>query len=192
MITVPACDECNGRKSRHDDFLRDLLVTDFAGSQSPIAQRIFTEKTLRSHQQGKSLFGRIAMSESMFELPIRDGAGDEDIAAFGTFDLERANEMFSFIVRGLYFASRSVVLPPDFLIRVRRLLKDDVAKWVTFFKDEGVFGSHRVGEGVFSCVFNFGATNEAITFWLLEFYERMHYSVITLPSGFNASSEFRA
>lgn len=31
IITVPACDECNGRKSRHDDFLRDLLVTYIAG-----------------------------------------------------------------------------------------------------------------------------------------------------------------
>jgi hypothetical protein len=182
MVTVPACDDCNGRKSRHDDFLRDLLVTDFAGSQSPIAQQIFAAKTIRSHQQGKSLLGRIVMSDSMVELPIGDQAGEDDIAAIGTFDSERATEMFSFIVRGLYFSFRSVLLPQDCNFQVGRLFKGDLAKWVHLFNELGAFGPHRLGDGVFSCVYNYGDTSKAVTFWLLEFYDRVQYSVLTTPA----------
>lgn len=189
MITVPACDDCNGQKSRHDDFLRDLLVTDYAGSQSPVAQQLFAEKTIRSHQQDKSLLGRIAMSDLMTEIPIRDENGVEDVAVFGTFDFDRAMDMFSYIIRGLYFSFRSVVLPQDCNFRVGRLFKEDLDACVAFFSDHGAFGPHRIGDGVFSCVYNYGATTEAATFWLLEFYNRVQYSVVTTPAGFKTERE---
>ncbi len=184
MMTVSACDDCNGRKSRHDDFLRDMLVTDYSGSRSAIAQQIFAEKTIRSHLQDKSLLGRIAMSDVMTEIPIRDESGSEDIAMLGTFDFDRAIEMFSLIVRGLYFSFRSVVLPQDCNFRVTKLFKNDLDVWVKFFNDSGAQEPYQIGDGVFSCVYNYGATNEAVTFWLLEFYDRVQYSVVTTPAGF--------
>ena len=183
MITVPACDECNGLKSRHDDFLRDMLVSDYQGSQNPIAQRIFQDKTIRSHQQGKSLFGRIT-SEKMTHVPIFDEHGNPDSAVVGTFDLDRANEMISLMVRGLYFSFRSVIYPADCNFRIGRLLaKDDLDAWVGLFNDTGA-NVHSIGSNVFTCAYNYGASNELVTFWLLEFYDRVQYSVLTTPVGF--------
>jgi hypothetical protein len=59
MITVPACDQCNNKKSLDDDFLRDLITTDLYGSQSPIAQEILKGKVLRSVQRNSSELWRM-------------------------------------------------------------------------------------------------------------------------------------
>lgn len=41
MLTVPACRSCNQRKAKHDDFLRDVLVTDIAAEDNAAAQAVF-------------------------------------------------------------------------------------------------------------------------------------------------------
>src|SRR4051812_32449628 len=90
MLTVPACDSCNGRKSRHDDFLRDILVTDIAATESPVAQELFRVKVLSSHQQGKSLASRIALTDSK-PIPFLTREGECDVAFASNFDTDRAN-----------------------------------------------------------------------------------------------------
>ena len=183
MITVPACDECNGMKSRHDDFLRDLLVTDFQGSKNPIAQRIFHDKTIRSHRKGKSLFGRIT-SDDMVHVPVFDEHGNRDSAVVGSFDPDRANEMISMMVRGLYYSFRSLIFPADCKFRIGRLVaKEDLDAWIDLFDKNGA-NVHRIGENVFSCAHNYGARDEFVTLWLLEFYDRVQYSVMTTPAAF--------
>ncbi len=184
MITVPACDDCNGAKSRHDDFLRDLLVTDYAGSGSPIAQELFQTKTIRSHQQRKSLLGRITEGRELY-IPVRASNGKPDTAVLFSIDFERAIEMYSFLVRGLYFHFHSVRLPNNCNFRIGRPDKADLDIWIKMFNSQGGANVRRIGNGeVFACAYNFGANEKFATLWLLEFYGRVHVAVITTPDGF--------
>ncbi|HMO93520.1 MAG TPA: hypothetical protein PKD64_15145 [Pirellulaceae bacterium] len=185
MVTVPACDDCNAKKSLHDDFLRDLLTSDAAGGESPIAQQIFQQKVLSSHQQGKSLLARIVVDEAK-ETPIftKSGLylGDCYVAHF---DLDRSIEMFSFIVRGLYYRLRQIVLPQDCKCDVRRLGDEDAKQWWEFFEEYKYNGPYALGDKVFWCVYNYAARDDSITFWMLVFYDRVIYRVLTAPAGFD-------
>lgn len=192
MVTVPACDDCNGAKARHDDFLRDMLVTDFAGAESPIAQQIFETKTIRSHQQNKSLVGRITQEKGLI-IPMRNADGILDTAVTYSFDFERSIAMFSFIIRGLFFAYQNVVLPKDCEFKIGRAMKDDIEAWINMFNQHGGANVRKIGDGeVFSCAYNFGANQKFATFWVLEFYGRVHFSAITTPAGFRNTSPYRA
>ncbi len=53
----------------------------------------------------------------------------------GTFGHRRAIEIFPFIIRGLYFALRFVVLPNDFNFHVGCLFHDDLEATVAFYKN---------------------------------------------------------
>lgn len=184
MVTVPACGGCNSRKARHDDFLRDLLTSDLAGGESPIAQKIFQEKVLSSNRKGKSLLARIALEEAR-ETPIITKAGlylGECYVV--TFDLDRTIEMFTFIVRGLYYRLREIILPADCKIDVRRLLGKDVETWWGSFEEHGFNGPYAIGKGVFWCAYQYAARDDAISCWMLAFYDRVFYRVVTTPADF--------
>jgi HNH endonuclease len=187
MVTVSACHDCNSRKSKHDDFLRDLLTTDIAGSQSPIAKSIFQDKVLSSHKQGKSLLSRIARNEAV-SIPIVSKSnlyyGDCYTA---TFDLGRAIEMFSFIVRGLNYKLRGVVMPSDCEFKVNRLVDKDINKWRDFYLKNGD-NSFVVHEDIFWCKYQCADFDDNLTFWLLTFYNRIFYRVVTVPVNFDAEA----
>ena len=180
MLTVPACLACNNRKSRHDDFLRDILVTDVAAEGHPVTQQLFQNKTIRSHEQGKSLVARIALSSAQ-PVAYLNSDGEPDIAYVSRFDSARADEMFGYIVRGLYYARFKKSLSATTNVTVRRLSKSDVDQVVTLFNEVGANGPFELGDGVFSCVYNYGANTPEASIWLLEFYGCIQYSAITAP-----------
>ena len=183
MLTVPACKSCNGRKSRHDDFLRDILVTDIAASDLPVARELFHAKVLRSHMQGKSLAVRIALNESQ-PVPYLTRDGDADVAFVSRFDIDRADEMFGFIVRGLYFSRFGSPLSSTAQIRVRRLFKQDTERMISIFNQVGVREVVTIGESVFSCAYNRGSQTPETSMWFLEFYDSVCFSALTAPTGF--------
>lgn len=92
--------------------------------------------------------------------------------------------MFSFIVRGLYFRLRKVILPVDCKVEVRRLGGEDARAWWEFFEENQYNGPYSLGDGVFWCAYNYATANEAITFWMLSFYERVFYRIVTTPVDF--------
>lgn len=183
MVTVPACEPCNARKALHDDFLRDLLTTDVAGGESPIAQKIFREKTLASVRKGSSLLARIALSQAR-KISIRTETGlYGGDCAVASFHLDRAIEIFSFLVRGLYFHYRAIVLPRNCKFDARRLNYEGLKKCWKYFENHQYNGPFDLGVGVFRCFNMTAASDEARTFWILVFYDRVFYSVMTTPGG---------
>lgn len=183
MVTVPACGDCNSRKARHDDFLRDLLTSDIQGAESPIAQRIFQEKVLSSNRQGKSLVARIALEEARATPIITKSGLYLGQCYVAQFDLGRAVEMFSFIVRGLYYRLRRIILPNDCRFEVGRLGGDDAKRMWELFEEYGYNGPYGLGDGVFWCAYQYAARDDPITFWILVFYERVFYRVVTTPAS---------
>jgi hypothetical protein len=65
------------------------------------------------------------------------------------FDLGRAIEMFSFIVRGLHYKLRNTALPKNCRFEVRRLGADDFAKIHDQFFSVGCNGPYTLGADVF-------------------------------------------
>jgi len=181
MVTVPACDQCNHRKGQHDSFLRDLLTSDIAGNESPIARRIFEEKVLSSHRQNKSLLARIVLREAELKPVLSDSGMYLDECYVAHFDLRRAIEMFSFLVRGLYYRTSKVVLPAQCEFTLRRLTPDAVREIMDFFVNHNCNGPYSVGTGVFWCAYLRADTDDTTTVWLLVFYDRIVYAVTTGP-----------
>src|SRR5438309_2111083 len=54
MITVQTCDPCNRAKSLDDGMLRDMLSTDIAARNSPVAAHLIDNKVISSVKQDKS------------------------------------------------------------------------------------------------------------------------------------------
>ena len=183
MRTVPACDACNQRKARHDDFLRDMLVTDVAAEDSDVTRQLFKDKVLRSHEKCKSLVARISLNDSK-PLPYLTRDGQVDVAHVTDFDPERADEMFDFIIRGLYHTVRGENLAPDTKVVARRLFKQDTHAVIDTFNKVGGIGPVTIGSNVFSCVYNYGSETPQASLWFLEFYDSVHFSAVTKPPGF--------
>lgn len=180
MITVPACEECNGDKSRHDDFLRDMLVIDIASEGNPIARKVFESKSIRAYQKDKSLVARIALNNPV-EMPYFDDHGSLDVALVSGFDPERSDEMFGFLARGLYYHALKRPLERTSTISTRRLFKEDVDKTIDALNEVGAIGPITIGQNVFSCVFNYSHETPDFSFWFIEFYDSIQYSIVTRP-----------
>ena len=120
LITVPGCDECNNAKSLNDDFLRDMLTCDIVGSQSPVAQVIFHEKVLSSQRQNSSVIARTVTSNARLEpFYTKQGIYLGHHPSF-PIDGDRIKEIFSTLVRGLYYDARKKHFPDGYVFEVFR------------------------------------------------------------------------
>jgi len=179
LVKVPVCRDCNLGKSKNDDYLRDILVTDADTFNNTIAQAIFHEKTLSSVRQNSSLLARDAMSKGKSEamytpngIYLGEGIG---VPING----ERIKNIFTQITRGLYFKSRQKRIPDEYVFEVSRvhpLTFNEVWKGL---QQIGYNGPYKIGEGVFTCVYLYAAEDEFITKWWLWFYESICISVAT-------------
>ncbi len=94
MATVPACDNCNAEKSKHDDYLRDMLVVDLNSEKNKAAQTVLTGKVIRSAQTNRSLVIRAAKSKGRFEPVYSDGGVYLGQGFSFPIDGERVNHIF--------------------------------------------------------------------------------------------------
>lgn len=180
MLTVPACAVCNCTKSKHDDFFRDILVTDVQGAESPIAHRVFQEGTIRSHEKGKSLLARIALREAT-ETPLVDNHGAvRDVLPQFRVDPNRIRETFEFMIRGLRYSIDGHRFICDTEFTTSRLLFDEhILGAINFLKGIRLSGPLKIGEGVFECHYAIAQDEPNSSIWLLRFYDRVLYRVIT-------------
>ncbi len=184
MPTVPSCNECNNDKSKHDSFLRDILVMDYAACESPIAKKIFDEKVMRAMSRGQSLAAKI-MVESGKPIDIKTPSGlIVDTAYMGKFSFARAVSMFGYTVRGLNYRLRKTVLSKDCEIRVLRTAANDIAYCHGIFDSIGAPPPIGIGQGVFSMRCAFCDGHPDISLWLLTFYERAVFHVATAQKGY--------
>ena len=148
LITVPACGNGNAEKQRLDEYARDFLVMDFQGSQHPVAQRLFAEKVTTSIVTNRSVLGRTSLPLAHirpFYTPSGLYLGDMPMMPM---DDGLVSKWISFIVRGLAKSKLEILIPPEYLIRSRR-----VAPW-NMRRIRGVFegkpgGSLMLGNEIF-------------------------------------------
>lgn len=185
MVTVPACKDCNQEKAEHDNYLRDMLVLDMHGSQSPIAQALLENKVTRAIRTNRSEIARVALSRGRFE-PLLTQAGVYLGRAFSfPLDGERVKHIFSLIVRGLYYRILKQRLRDDCVYDVRRLTAEEFNERWEKLKEIGFNGPYTLGQGVFNFIFMYGAEEPSVTHFWLWFYERVCVYVTTEPESFD-------
>lgn len=152
LVKVPSCRACNAAKSKDDDYLRDLLVSDISTGSHPVAQSLFHKKMLSSVRQNSSDFARIAKSEGEL-APYRTQGGLYLGKAFSVpIDEARLNRIFATIVRGLYFKANGVRIPGTYVFDVRRIDMLAFNQYWPQLSKIGFNGPHQIGNGVFTCI----------------------------------------
>lgn len=179
LITVPACLSCNNTKSLDDDLLRDMLTTDFIGSQSPIAQKIFETKVMGSAARNSSLLVRTVLTQGRSEPFISKGGVYLGTYPTVTIDEERVSRMFHRIARGLYYDARKQRLPDGYMIEVLRHLPHDFEALLKEFHEKLHPSGRRLGN-VFSAIYVRAKEDPFSTMWLIWFYDRVGISISIL------------
>jgi hypothetical protein len=180
MITVDACEECNGRKkSRDDSFLRDFLCYDAWGNTHPTAQQLFKGKAMRSIERNSSELANMAVMMGRlkpFNSPSGIYLGD---AIQFEIPNTRIEQIISTIVRGLYFDAREQRLPTNCQFYVDRHIFPWQFKTLKEVMDSLHMHGPRVLGDVFRCVYAIATGEPYLTMWILQLYNRVVFSVFT-------------
>lgn len=179
LITVPACFSCNNAKSLDDDFLRDLLTTDFIGSHSPVAQKIFETKVMSSAAQDSSLLVRTVLSQGRLEPFFSKGGVYLGTYPTVTIDEKRVSRMFHRIARGLYYDATKQRLPEGYTVEVLRHLPHNFEALIEEFRKKLHPSGRRLGN-VFSAIYVRAKEDPFSTMWLIWFYDRVGISISIL------------
>jgi len=177
LVTVPACDGCNGRKSTDDTFLRDYLTADLAGNDHPTAAAIFDSKVKRSIKRNQSELANVVRRGPMNRLSLRTPAGlyMGEAVEVPLPDGRIASILFQ-MARGLYFDSRKTALPQEIPYEVLRYSPDDWDRFASGpFKDKPA----KILGDVFECAFICATEDPSITLWLMRFYRRLVFIIET-------------
>ena len=101
LLTVPACQECNGGFSKDEEYLRDRLSAAVGGYdfEAPATW----DKAWRSMQRPKAKGKKFGLFRDVFKLPApvetKDGPSDSAVL----MNKQRVNRVVEKMVRGFYF-----------------------------------------------------------------------------------------
>lgn len=121
MVTVPACQPCNVAKSKNDDYFRDMLIVDMFCVDHPVAQCLLAGKMRRSMQRNRSRVAREAVAQQRMESFYSAGGvylGDVHAVKF---EDARVQDIYSMMVRGLYYKILKKRLPDNYAFEIQRL-----------------------------------------------------------------------
>jgi hypothetical protein len=193
-IKVMACNECNNqKKSRDDDYLRDMLLVDVDSHDHPRAQALL-DKLLRSVEDDRSLIARIILREYRI-LPVvtESGLYVGEIAAVD-LNAERVQAMFGRIVSGLAYGRYGFRYPENTTFDTRRISRKEADQLISVLAGFGSPGSTCIDEEVFCCMPLHNA-DRSVWVWALEFYESVWYQVMAVtpdaPAEFHSAREAR-
>lgn len=184
---VPACFDCNCKKSRYDQYVRDSIVSDLLCDSSKSACDL-RNSVLRSTIDNRSEFGRGAKSQArLMSLHSTSGIYMGRYPAV-PLKWERIDRFFRWVVRGLFWlvADKCCLvsdrcLPQDCLFQVRRLYPHALNSQFDVVKKYAGVGPVAIGDGV--CEFRFFNLHDRpfVSHWIFGFYESVYFSVITWP-----------
>jgi len=176
LITVPVCEPCNHAKSHNDDFLRDWLTMDIFGSQSPEAQAVFDDTVLRAIRDGHSKISKQLLSEAQLKpFTTKNGIYLGDIPSI-QLDEERVNEIFTTIVRGLYYYQFKDCLPEGLSFTLRGQYPWDHENIFAIFRNMRAQRWRTLGN-VFGYTYTRLEYPLFASVWMLLFYNRVMFTI---------------
>ena len=185
LVTVPSCFKCNQKKALDDALLRDALTSDIEAQPNKTAIAAF-RPVPRSVERNRSEFARIVNSQTIRRRSLVTEAGLYLGKAFGvTLPRGRIERCLFWIVRGLYFDHQKEPFPTDVTYEVGRHPVSGFPALLSGLGSDGL-PPHRIVGDVFGCTYVRGIDLRD-SIWLLWFYERIVFSVITQQSSTRAN-----
>lgn len=122
-VIVPACPSCNREKSRYDSELRDFVAVDYYSSKHPTARKLIESKIGRSVRSNRGQLSR-TIHQARLETILSNGGIALFRALTMPIDGVPIQKALEFIVRGLYFHTQGVQLPPETNFEIHRYMHD--------------------------------------------------------------------
>lgn len=184
MIIVYACDNCNNvKKSKHDSFLRDLLVGDLWNENNPLAQEPY-QAMLRAVSKNRSPLARYMFENAHPETYIsKDGQfrANAYVTHFDENLRAQFNNTFETIARGFYFKNWGKIYPIEYTFDILRFEPAAYLEAICDLKQYGVSSCRRLSDGVFTWTGAYVKDDPAHSIQLLSFYDRVMFGIISNP-----------
>ena len=116
MITVPSCRACQKIKQKGDEYLREFVNSELAGSEHPDANE-HLQRIARAASRNQTDFGRRFM-EGFDDDLIENGVNYGPIYRVPAGDILPLETTLRLVVRGLHFTDTKSMLPQDTAIEV--------------------------------------------------------------------------
>jgi hypothetical protein len=162
---VPACSKCNGEKSYLEHYLTTVMP--FGGTQKS-AEEMLKEQVSRRLDRNEKLRAKLSMGFSYRFASKNGGPWQRQLAI--SFDGDKLNRLFGYMLRGLAFHHWGLVFNEDHAVSasfvseiVRPLLEKSLAQ-------EGVRVAGRLGDGVFVYEGLQAHGDPYITIWRMSLY----------------------
>lgn len=179
LITVASCERCNKEYGRHDEYVRDVMMmrADFANAS--LAQPLL-ERMQRAWSRPQSEVMRRGHLASMFEVPVRTPAGlyAGTRPAFRP-DWDRLEKFATRVMRGLYAHELGTRLSLRTRVKVH-LLENDPDLLAHALETIGGRPVNERGGDAFRWSWQWVRGDTQTTCWILEFYQRMQFLVLSL------------
>ena len=128
MITVPACEACNQKYAHHEDYLRDILTSDFRTAIHSAAKEVLDGPVRRSAKSNKSDFARaLAASKGKASAYTNSGIYLGEYPAV-LLDKSRVDLVFDKIIRGLYYYDFGKSLPDNYQVKTFHTTDQQIMK----------------------------------------------------------------
>lgn len=187
LITVPTCRGCHHGTSMDDEYLRAILVMreDVAGHPGIEAIRGPVNRGLMRHGRGGL---RRELIESIGTVDVMSDAGLW-LARKPTITVSKSRTAASVerTVRGLFFHETGRRLPDDHRISVYLdadviALMGEEPERVELLADHIRGGTSRIlGDGVFQYRYRAAVESDAVTGWLVTYFEDAGFLALTFP-----------
>jgi hypothetical protein len=184
LIKVPACEPCNNQKSQSEDYLRDMLAVSSA-ERHPVAEALLSGAMARSVSKNRSQIWRAAQRSLL--VPRYDEAGNY-LGDYFKIPVEanRLNQLFTVIVRGLYYHLCKQRLPKIARIDVRYIDNSQMPSMLQALQSVQIpfKGPYNWGDSIFQCLYIPVDEDLMKTYWFMGFYDSYFLLARTqLPTG---------
>jgi len=192
---VPACSDCNGRKSNYE---HAMAVFPF-GSEHPSAQDMLRSKVKRRLEENHRLHRQIQQGQKDVDIINPDGSTATTIAI--PFDNEQTLNLFNMIIRGLLWHHWGSPLPSSHVIRLFWLTDQKLGLFKKFILNlsPDQFQNVSLANGTFWYQFTRNPDDPFFTAWILGIYDilnvcgvddhgqllRYHVAALTGPQEIN-------
>lgn len=163
---VPACSPCNGRKGALEAELSAVLPF---GSRHKAAEQLFELIPGRLRKNNR-LFNGLTLQP--IAIQSEDNPFEVRLASTINFDWEQFNELFQWIVRGLYYHHWQLRLSPTYGVRTRVFGRNETPQLESYL--EGTNVAAELGGGTFSYVGRKASDNPNASVWRFHMFGSMH------------------
>lgn len=183
LITVPSCHKCNEAASKDDEYFRMILTSRSDVGDHPEALSVM-KRAVRGLQypEARKFRRSFLRSTDMFyyvnELGVIEPGGSY------MADHERLGRVASRIVEGLFWYKTRERLPRHYEVSayvdagLPQLNPSEIDMCEEVLREEPI----SVGRGVFKCWYKSVPEDRFTSFWLLRFYENIHFLCLSINS----------